>query len=69
MYLLVRTLGLHQVLVRQLPLLSVSLLIAEIFYKFHSLLLECIAFLGTWYVLDAVAQGVLGFWEKRNETQ
>ena len=26
--------------------------IAEVFYKFHSFTLECLAFLATWYVLS-----------------
>jgi hypothetical protein len=33
-----------------------SLVIAELFYKFHSFTLECVAFLATW----VVASGVLG---------
>ena len=32
--------------------LGFSILIAELFYKFHSFTLECVAFLATWYVLD-----------------
>jgi hypothetical protein len=31
-----------------------SLFIAELFYKFHSFTLECLAFLATWYVADLV---------------
>ena len=30
----------------------IALLIAEFFYKFHSFLLECLAFLATWFVLS-----------------
>lgn len=30
--------------------LATSLLLAELFYKFHSFTLECVAFLGTWYI-------------------
>jgi hypothetical protein len=33
------------------PALAASMIIAELFYKFHSFTLECLAFLGTWYVL------------------
>jgi hypothetical protein len=32
-------------------------IIAEAFYKFHSFTLECIAFLATWFVLDAALTG------------
>lgn len=35
-----------------LPTLATSLVVAELFYKFHSFTLECIAFLATWFVLD-----------------
>lgn len=33
------------------PALAASMVIAEVFYKFHSFTLECLAFLGTWYLL------------------
>jgi hypothetical protein len=32
-----------------------ALVIAEMFYKWHSFLLEAAGFLVTWFVLDAVA--------------
>lgn len=53
MYTLIRSMPLRQLLLQQTPVLVISLLIAEMFYKFHSFLLESIAFLITWYVLDA----------------
>jgi hypothetical protein len=53
-YTLIRTLPLRAVLFEQLPTLGVSLVIAEVFYKFHSFLLESIAFLFTWYALDGL---------------
>ena len=54
MYTLVRSIPLRQLLLEQAPIIMVSLLIAELLYKFHSFTLECIAFLVTWYVLDLV---------------
>ena len=36
------------------PSAAVSIVIAELFYKFHSFTLECVAFLATWYVVDQV---------------
>jgi hypothetical protein len=36
------------------PSAVIAILIAEIFYKFHSFTLECVAFLVTWYVVDQV---------------
>lgn len=53
MYALTRSIPVRQLLLEQAPSIGVSLLIAELFYKFHSFTLECIAFLATWYVLDA----------------
>lgn len=43
---------------RELPSLGVSLVIAELFYKFHSFTLECMAFLVTWYALSWVASRI-----------
>ena len=43
---------------RELPCLGVSLVIAEVFFKFHSFTLECTAFLATWYVLSWLANRV-----------
>lgn len=54
MYSLIKTMPTHRLLLEQLPVLVVSLLIAELFYKFHSFTLECLGFLATWYVLDGV---------------
>lgn len=65
MFTLIRLSPLRQLLLRQTPALGASLLIAELFYKFHSFTLECVAFLGTWYALDAAMQGVCDTWEKR----
>ncbi len=36
----------------EVPALLVSLAVAEFLYKFHSFVLECIAFLATWLVLS-----------------
>jgi hypothetical protein len=58
MYTLIRTLKLRNLLTRQLPLIGLSVLIAELFYKFHSFTLEAGAFLATWFVLDFLVQSV-----------
>ncbi len=52
MYSLIQNNSLRSLLLEQLPVFLVSLFIAEMFYKFHSFLLESIAFLATWFVLD-----------------
>ena len=52
MYTLIRSLTLRSLLIEQLPVMLISMIIAEIFYKFHSFTLETGAFLATWFVLD-----------------
>jgi hypothetical protein len=54
MYAWVRQVGIKRFGVSHLPSLVVSLFIAELFYKFHSFILECVAFLATWTVLSWV---------------
>jgi len=58
MYSLFKTLGLRAALTREIIPLAVSFLVAEMFYKFHSFTLECIAFLLTWAALSC-AQDLL----------
>ena len=54
MYRLVSSIPLRTLLLEQAPALGMSLVIAELFYKFHSFTLETVAFLGTWYAVDRV---------------
>ena len=56
MYTLIRSVTLRHLLVEQAPALFLSFIIAELFYKFHSFTLECMAFLATWYILDFLTQ-------------
>jgi hypothetical protein len=51
-YTLIHSLALRQLILEQVPALTVSLIIAEQFYKFGSFTSECLSFLATWYVLD-----------------
>ena len=53
MYSLISRLPARQLLLRHAPTLIGALAIAEMFYKWHSFLLEAGGFLVTWYVLDA----------------
>ena len=55
MFTLLRSVPLRRLLLQQLPSLTLSLIVADTFYKFHSFLLETGAFLATWLVIDAVA--------------
>ena len=54
MFELLRSSPLRQLLSRQAPTLVISLVVAEMFYKFGSFTLECLGFLATWFVLDAM---------------
>ena len=63
MYSLIHSLSLRHVLLEQLPALLAAMFIAEVFYKFHSFTLECLAFLGTWYLLDAGIRVLSGVWK------
>jgi WD40 repeat protein len=58
MFRLLRSITLKQCFTEQIPALAGAAVIAELFYKFHSFLLECGAFLATWFVLDLLLQGV-----------
>jgi hypothetical protein len=57
-YQFLKSLTARQLLARQVPALGASVIVAEVFYKFHSFTLECGAFLVTWFVIDALAQFV-----------
>ncbi len=59
MYSLIRALPGRRLLSEQVPAFGSSLLIAELFYKFHSFLLETGAFLATWFVIDLVLSSVM----------
>ena len=59
MYTLVRSMPLSQLLIQQVPAILISMIIAEIFYKFRSFTLETLAFLATWFVIDAILKFIL----------
>jgi hypothetical protein len=54
MYTLISHLPPRQLLLRHAPTLVGALAIAEMFYKWHSFLLEAGGLLVTWYLLDAM---------------
>ncbi|MDQ3935455.1 MAG: hypothetical protein M3340_12585 [Actinomycetota bacterium] len=57
MYALTSLLPPRALLLEQAPVFLAALVIAELFYKFHSFTLECLAFVATWWVLDAAGRG------------
>jgi hypothetical protein len=64
MHQLIHSLTLSDLFKRQIPVFIPAFVIAELFYKFHSFALECIAFLVTWYVFDAIHQWASGKWKR-----
>jgi hypothetical protein len=58
MYTLLRAVPRPAHLLRQVPALLASLAIAEQLYRFGSFAVECLAFLVTWFVLDAAWTGL-----------
>lgn len=66
MFTLVRMVPLNRLATEQLPSLALSLAIAEVAYKFHSFLLESIAFLATWYALDGLRYAISRALAKRS---
>jgi hypothetical protein len=58
MFTLLKMLPVRRLMGEQLPSLALAWLIAELFYTFHSFSLECAAFLATWFVFDALVQGL-----------
>ena len=60
MYQFLQSITLNDLFKRQLPVFLVAFAIAELFYKFHSFILECGAFLLTWYALDAIVHAIFG---------
>jgi hypothetical protein len=55
MYSMLRRHAISRVTAREMTTLGGSMVIAELFYKFHSFTLECLAFLATWVVLGFLA--------------
>ncbi len=69
MYSFLSSLSVRRLLQEQVPTFTISFLIAELFYKFHSFTLECLAFLATWYLLDAFRVFVSGMLRTRRQHQ
>ena len=64
MYTLVKLIYRKDVFLNQLPLIMLSMFISKLFYKFHNFTLECVTFLVTWFVLDAIEKYIRGFLRK-----
>jgi len=58
MFQLIRAISALDLATRQAPVFLVSFLVASFFYKFGNFALEAVAFLATWFVLDAAVEAV-----------
>ena len=65
MYSLLHQVGLRKALSAEVPSLFLSILVAEMFYKFHSFTLECLAFMATWFVFSYVLSLARNAWSAR----
>jgi hypothetical protein len=54
MFTLFRLIPVREALTAQIPVLVAAFAVAELFYKFGSFMLECLAFLATWFAFDLV---------------
>jgi hypothetical protein len=52
MYTFLKTIGFSKFVAIEAPALFVALLLSELLYKFGSFMIECVAFLATWYVIS-----------------
>ncbi|KAA5604472.1 hypothetical protein F1188_15630 [Roseospira marina] len=60
MFTLFRLVPKRDAIIAHVPVLVVSLLMAELFYTFGSFILQCLAFLATWFLVDLVVSVVRG---------
>jgi len=65
MYSAIQQLG-RRFWVQELPAGVASFIVAELFYKFHSFALECLAFLATWYVLGLATSTIRGLLSRQD---
>ena len=64
MFTLIRSFGFRKALQREATTLTIALAIAELFFHFHSFVLECVAFMATWYVLSWAVTFVIERWPR-----
>ena len=69
MYQFLQSLTSQALFLRQIPALSAALVVASLVFRFGNFALGCVAFLATWFVVDAVidriARGRVGNWFRR----
>jgi hypothetical protein len=65
---LLRALRTHVTYRRRLLGFIPALVVTEMFYKFHSFSLECIAFLATWLLFDVLIEWTMGVAKVENSS-
>jgi hypothetical protein len=65
MYAWIRQTGARRFAISEAPPLAAALILAELFYKFHSFTLECAAFLVTWAGLSWLQEKAGGLLSSR----
>ena len=69
MYSLTSRLPTRELLLRHAPTLAGALVITEMFYKWHSFVLEAVGCVLTWYMLDLTRSFIGGALKRRTATQ
>jgi hypothetical protein len=67
MYTFLKNTAVKKIINSELPSLCASLIIAEAFYEFGSFLLECGAFLVTWFVISFLLDFIYNRIAKKNK--
>ena len=65
MFTFLKSISSKQFLTEEVPTLGLSILIAELFFKFHSFTLECAAFLCAWTILGAARKFLSTIFKRR----
>jgi hypothetical protein len=63
-YSLINSIGVRRGLIQEAPAFIVAMILAEVFYKFHSFTLECLAFLAIWLVVSYGAARMRALWRR-----
>jgi len=65
MYKIIKNFRFQEIITETLPSFGISIVMAELYYKFGSFTLECIAFLITWCLLGYLINKVKFILDKR----
>jgi hypothetical protein len=66
LFYLIASLTIKQIVFEKIPVFGISIIIAELLYKFHSFTLELLAFMATWFVLDIFVRLIFNQLKRNN---